>query len=242
MAARVNDHSTCVVLQPSYIPWRGYFHQIHEADTFVFYDDVQYDRRGWRNRNRVKGPQGSQWLTIPVKAKGSITDHLPINEIRIDHSQPWARRHWETLSRFYKKTEFFPDYAPLLAPLYEEPGDSLSDFTIELAVRIARELLGIKHTRFERSSQLDIQGTQTGRLVSICRTMGATRYLSGPAARDYLEEEQFADAGIALEYMTYEYPEYEQRFPPFDPNVSVLDLLFVAGPDAPKFIWDVDPP
>ena len=228
---------TCVVLQPSYIPWRGYFHEVHEADVFVFYDDVQYDKHGWRNRNRIKGPGGSQWLTIPVLSKGNVTQGLPISQVRINLSQDWAAKHWTALRQVYGKTPFFTQYAPLLEPFYTRRYELLADLTIELTVAVARELLGIAHTQFERSSQLGIGGTKSGRLVSICQAFGATRYVTGPSAGSYLDEQQFEQAGIAVEYMKYDYPEYPQRFPPFDPEVSVLDLLFMVGPAAPRYIW-----
>ena len=227
----------CVILQPSFIAWRGYFHQVHRADVFVFYDDVQYDKHGWRNRNRIKGPNGSQWLTVPVLSKGNVSHHLPINQVRINTSQEWAAKHWTTLTQVYGRTPFFAQYAPILEPYYQRPYELLAELTIDLTVAIARELLDITHTRFERSSQLGISGTTTGRLVAICQAAEATRYVSGPSAASYLDEEQFRAAGISVEYMAYDYPEYAQRFPPFDPFVSVLDLVFMLGPEAPRYIW-----
>lgn len=228
---------TCVVLQPSYIPWRGFFHEVHEADVFVFYDDVQYDKHGWRNRNRIKGPGGSQWLTIPVLSKGNVSQGLPINQVRINPSQDWATKHWTAVRQVYGKTPFFAQCAPVLEPFYRRRYELLADLTVDLTVAVARELLGIAHTQFERASRLGIGGTKSGRLVAICRAFGATRYVTGPSAGSYLDEQQFREAGIAVEYMAYDYPEYEQRFPPFDPGVSVLDLLFMVGPEAPRYIW-----
>jgi hypothetical protein len=229
----------CVILQPSYIPWRGYFDQIHRADVFVFYDDVQYDKHGWRNRNRVKTPTGSQWLTIPVFTKGATTQHLLINEVRIDQGAHWERKHWTTLAQSYGKAPYWSRYAPLLQGFFasQPRPERLADFTIDLTVAIAHAL-GIEHTRFIRSSSLEASGTKTRRLIEILQRLGATHYISGPAARDYIEEEQFRAAGIGLEYMTYEYPEYPQMYPPFDPQVSILDLLFMTGPDAPRYIWE----
>ena len=96
----------CVILQPSYIPWRGFFHQVRKADVFIHYDDAQYDKEGWRNRNRVKGPNGAQWLTIPVRSKGNVTNGLPINKVRITEGQDWARKHWETLRQLYGKAPY----------------------------------------------------------------------------------------------------------------------------------------
>jgi hypothetical protein len=227
----------CVVLQPSYIPWRGHFHQIYKADVFVFYDDVQYDRRGWRNRNKVKTPSGTKWLTIPVYSKGYQANKLPINEVQICWNTAWNEKHWATLKHLYRKAPHFERYAPLLKELYSRHPDLLADFTIELTVALAKEL-GIQDTEFIRSSALDAKGSKTDRLLSILQTLGATHYISGPSAKDYLEEEKMDEAGISLEYMAYEYPEYEQLYPPFEPYVSILDLLFMAGPQAPKYIWD----
>jgi len=226
----------CVILQPSYIPWRGYFDQIHRADVFVFYDDVQYDKHGWRNRNRVKTPQGTQWLTIPVLSKGNVANKLLIDEVSIVWDRAWNADHWATLNHLYGKAPYFHRYAPLLASFYEHHPESLADFTIDLTIALAREL-GIDKTRFVRSSSLLAEGSKTDRLVHILQAVDATRYISGPAAKEYMEEEKLRAADISLEYMTYDYPEYEQLYPPYDPQVSILDLLFMTGPEAPAYIW-----
>ena len=227
----------CVILQPSYIPWRGYFHQIYKADAFVFYDDVQYDKHGWRNRNRVKTHQGAQWLTIPVHASGASVQRSPIHQILIDQRQPWYRKHWMTLSQAYGNAPFFWRYATVLEPFYHQPPDLLADFTIELTICLAREL-GIQHTQFIRSSALPAAGTKTERLIQIITGLGADHYISGPSARNYIDVHLFATAGISLEYMEYNYPEYEQLYPPYDPQVSILDLMFMTGPKALAYIID----
>lgn len=221
----------CVILQPSYIPWRGYFHQILEADVFVFYDDVQYDKNGWRNRNRVKTHQGTQWLTIPVHASTSRS----INEVEIDWRQAWNSKHWATLRQAYGKAPYFERYAPLLQDFYNRRPERLADFTIDLTVALAREL-GITHTTFLRSSSLGAPGCKTERLINILTALGATEYLSGPSAQSYIEPESFAAAGIRLDYIHYSYPEYPQLYPPFEPQVSILDLLFMTGPEALGYI------
>ena len=225
----------CVILQPSYIPWRGYFDQINRADVFVFYDDVQYDKRGWRNRNQIKTAQGRQWLTIPVHSQRVVEKSAPINQVEIDWSKPWNETHWKTLTYAYGRAPFFRTYAPLLEPFYQRHDIFLADFTIDLTVALAREL-GIRHTRFMRSSEMLPTGRKTDRLVQILLQLGANHYISGPSARDYIENDKFASAGITLEYMDYNYPEYPQLHPPFDPNLSILDLLFMTGPDAMRHI------
>jgi hypothetical protein len=227
-----------VILQPSYIPWRGYFDLIQRADTFVFYDDVQYDKHGWRNRNKIRTHQGSQWLTIPVASKGNVTEHLLLADARIVETQDWAKKHWASIRQAYAKAPHFRKYEGLLEQFYAPRQRSLSliEFTIETTLALAAAL-GIQNTRFVRSSELKASGDRTDRLVSILQQLGATRYLSGPSARSYLDANAFEHAGIKLEYMTYDYPEYEQMREPFDGQVSVLDLLFMKGERAPDFIW-----
>jgi hypothetical protein len=224
-----------VILQPSYIPWRGYFDQIRRADLFIFYDDVQYDKHGWRNRNQIKTAQGKQWLTVPVHSKG-VTEGIPIKDVRIDWSRPWAKNHLKGLTFAYQRAPHFHAYLPLLESFYNRRDECLADFTIETSILLSREL-GITSTRFLRSSQLpDIDGLKTDRLIQILKQVGARRYISGPSAHDYIEPEKFERAGITLEYMEYNYPEYPQLYPPFDPYVTILDLLFMTGKEALNYL------
>ena len=224
-----------VILQPSYIPWRGVFDQIRRADLFIFYDDVQYDKHSWRNRNQIKTSQGKQWLTVPVHSRGVQVEKIPIKNIRIMQEGSWNADHFKTLQYAYNKAPYFKKYLPLLGQFYDRHDEFLADFTIDFTIALAREL-GIEHTRFMRASELDgIDGQKTDRLVQILKRVGATHYISGPSARDYIEGEKFAAANITLEYMEYDYPEYRQLYPPYDPFVSILDLLFMTGPQAPQY-------
>ena len=171
-----------VILQPSYIPWRGYFDEIRRADLFVFYDDVQYDKRGWRNRNQIKTPRGKQWLTIPVFSRGAQTEHIPINQIRIVWDKPWSFDHLKSLRYAYGKTPHFEMYLPMMEQFYNRRDEFLADFTIDFTIALARAL-GNEHTRFMRSSGLDgIDGQKTDRLIQILKRVGATHYISGPSA------------------------------------------------------------
>jgi WbqC-like protein family len=226
----------CVILQPSYIPWRGVFDQINRSDVFVFYDDVQYDKRGWRNRNQIKTPRGKQWLTIPVYSRGAQTEHLAIDQIRIVWDNPWNEDHWKSLQHAYGKAPFFKRYASLLEKFYARHDERLADFTIDFTIALAGEL-DIRHVRFLRSSELAVEGQKTDRLLAVLARVGADHYLSGPSARDYIEDDKFKASGIRLEYMVYNYPEYPQLYPPYDAFVSVLDLLFMTGPEAPQYIF-----
>lgn len=224
------------VLQPSYIPWRGYFHQILKSDLFIFYDDVQYDKHGWRNRNRIKTVNGTQWMTIPVLTAGVIENSTPINQIKIDWHRNWNEKHWQMLKQTYGKTPYFSLYESWLSAFYSSHPTLLADFTIDLTVAICKAL-NFNNTKFIRSSELqNISGVKNERLINILKSIGATHYISGPSAQDYIEDAMFKDAGIELEYMNYDYPTYPQRFPPFDPNVSILDLMFMIGPDALEYI------
>ena len=227
----------CVILQPSYIPWRGYFHQIAKADLFIFYDDVQYDERGWRNRNRIKTRAGLKWLTIPVQSAKICWGQTAINEVQISSSQDWGKVHFETLRHAYAKAPYFARYRPMFQRWCDSRPLLLADFAIATTVEIAREL-GILHTRFVRSSAFGCSGSKTERLLGLLQKAGATHYISGPSAQKYLDTELLAAAGISVEWMSYKYPEYPQLFPPFEHSVSVLDLLLNVGPDAGKFIWN----
>ncbi len=225
-----------VILQPSYIPWRGFFHQIAKADIFVFYDDVKFDKNGWRNRNRIKTPGGLQWLTIPVFTKGVETHHTPINQIVIDWKTNWNRKHWNALLTSYKRAPFFDQYENLINSFYQKQPTLLANFTIETTISIAREL-GITNTQFIRSSEIEgIEGAKTDRLMMILDTLKATHYISGPSAQDYLDKDAFRKAGIKLEFMQYNYPEYNQLYPPYEPQVSILDLMFMQGNNSLKLI------
>jgi hypothetical protein len=224
-----------VILQPSYIPWRGYFDQIRRADLFIFYDDVQYDKHGWRNRNQIKTHQGKQWLTIPVHTKG-VTNGTLIRDVHIDWSKPWAKNHLKSLAFAYNKAPYFKEYIPLLESFYERRDEFLADFTIETSIILAREL-GFTSTRFMRSSQMpDIRGQKTDRVIHILKRVGSTHYICGPSASSYMEPEKFELAGITFEYMEYKYPEYSQLYPPYEPYVSILDLMFMMGKESCSYI------
>lgn len=228
--------STCVILQPSYVPWRGYFDLVHQADVFVFYDDVQYDKHGWRNRNRVKTAQGTQWMTIPVRAAGNVDEGLRILDVKTNPAARWAKKHAQTLRQSYARAPHFTEFAPLVDEIYAESTESLCEFTIASTVRLARAL-GVEHTRFVRASELGVGGERSPRLVEIVRAVGATRYLSGPSAAAYLEPERFVAAGLELAYAEYDYPEYPQLHPPYDGAVTIWDTLFMLGAEAPDYIW-----
>ncbi|NPV57676.1 MAG: WbqC family protein [Anaerolineae bacterium] len=221
-----------VILQPSYIPWRGYFHQVALADTFVFYDDVKYDKNGWRNRNSIKTPNGLQWLTIPVLTPSLESNQSPIYQIEIDRSKKWAQKHLNALKTNYARAPYFSLYYPEIEALLLQTHHRLADLDIQFTILIAK-WLGLTDTQFVRSSEIrDIEGSKTDRLINILTKLNAAEYISGPSASNYLKPELFVQAGIRLTYMDYTYLPYPQLYPPFEPQVSILDLLFMTGPNA----------
>tara|TARA_B100001093_G_C26835783_1_gene1018274 strand:+ start:1570 stop:2265 length:696 start_codon:yes stop_codon:yes gene_type:complete len=225
-----------VILQPSYIPWRGFFHQVQKAEIFVHYDCVQYDKHGWRNRNRIKTSQGSQWLTIPVVTKGCVKEGKIIKDIEIPQNHSWSLKHYNSIKQSYTKSAFYKEILPLVEEIYSRKDKMLVDFTCSTTEMIARKL-GIQKTKFIRSSDICVTGSKTDRVIEILKKIGATHYISGPSAKDYIEKDKFADSGISLEFMSYDYTPYPQLHGIFEPRLSVLDLLFNLGFDAGKYIW-----
>ncbi len=217
-----------VVLQPSYLPWLGYFDQYSWADTFVIYDDVQFDKHGWRNRNRIKTGNGPQWLTVPVLTKGQNKPNN--NEVQIDNQHRWSKKHLASLRQAYAKTRYFEEIYPALEETLDKEWEFLLDLDLAL-LRVITEQLGMPW-KVKLSSKLDIPGRKTDRLVGICQKFGATDYLTGDAARDYLDESRFEKAGVKVHWHNYEHPEYRQRFGEFVPYLSVVDLLFNHGPES----------
>lgn len=221
------------VLQSNYIPWKGYFDIIHDVDLFIFYDDVQFTKNDWRNRNRIKTPNGPHWLTVPV---GQGHQRL-ICEVTLDDPL-WAEKHLKTLRQYYSKAPFFHVYSAFLDEVYlNRRWATLSELNHYLIMTIAREFLGID-TQFADSRTYQVRGKRGDRLLDLLTQAGADSYLSGPAARNYIVPEEFTAAGIVLDFKDYAgYPDYPQFHPPFDHAVSILDLLFHVGPDAPWYIW-----
>lgn len=220
------------ILQSNYVPWKGYFDIINSVDLFVFHDDLQYTKNDWRNRNKIKTNAGLQWLTIPC---GTDEKRL-ICEVNLkDHS--WQKDHWNKISANYAKASYFKTYKPFFEELYlGTTWKNLSELNQSMIQKIAIELLGIK-TAYLDSRELQLSTKKAERVKEILLKTGADYYLSGPAAKDYLEESFLAADGIALEWMDYSnYPVYTQLFPPFEHAVSIIDLIFNMGPDAKNYM------
>jgi WbqC-like protein family len=219
------------ILQSNYIPWKGYFDLIHDVDLFIFYDDVQYTHSDWRHRNKLMTRDGPRWLTIPA---GHDLKRL-ICEVEIP-DQSWKQQHRSIIELNYRNAPFIEESQSLLDFLYANPITNLSDYN-QRAIRHLSNILGIR-AQFTDSRLLGVSGRKTERLIGILESVGATKYISGPSARDYIDEPMFAEAGIELVYKNYPaYPAYPQCFSPFSSFVTVLDLLFNAGSEASQYIW-----
>jgi hypothetical protein len=219
---------TLVVLQPGYLPWLGFFDQMRRSDVFVYYDDVQFDKHGWRNRNRIKSPSGPQWLTVPVLHHGK--GQPLITETLIDGRTDWARKHIGTLRQYYAKAPYVKRYLPELEELLNQPWTRIVDLDIAVVDRMAGWLK--LSPNVVRASELGVGGAQSERLINLCVHFGAQRYLSGSAARDYLEVGAFEQRGIEVVWQDYRHPVYPQQHEPFVPYLSAIDLLLNCGDDS----------
>ena len=231
-------HKCVAIVQSSYIPWKGYFDLIRAADEFILLDDVQFTKRDWRSRNRIKTKDGPCWLTIPVHTTGRYQQRIMDTTIA---DPGWPERHWQTIHSAYARTPFFDAYAPQLREAYQRvTSDRLSDVNRSLIDRVC-QMLGIT-TPIRWSSEYHPREGRNERLIDLCVAAGATMYLSGPAARSYIDEQAFAAAGVGVRFADYSgYPEYPQPYPPFEHAVTALDLLFCTGPLALDYMRDVWP-
>ncbi len=222
------------ILQSSYLPWLGYFDQIARSDVFVIYDDVQFEKGSWRNRNRIKTSQGIKWLTVPVLTKGKA---LPlINQVRINNVDHWQRKHIKTLEQNYRKSEYFETYAGDLFQILECKWELLTDLNLTL-IKWFMSVLGI-NTKLVMSSDLNIEGYGTSRLIEIIKYLGGTSFYEGAAGKNYIEENLFESEGIQIVYQEYEHPTYTQLFEGFMPYLSVIDLIFNNGPEGLEIIME----
>jgi hypothetical protein len=220
------------ILQSNYIPWKGYFDLINMVDEFIIYDTAQYTKNDWRNRNKIQTQNGLLWLTIPVQQAN-------LSQLIIDtkvSDKSWAKKHWKSLIQNYSKAEFFQVYKEVFEDLYlgnQEEYLSLINYKFIIAIN---DVLGID-TKIQWSSEFDLVDGQTERLLGICKDCQAETYISGPAAKDYLDESLFEAENIKVEWMDYSgYPEYSQMYSLFEHGVSSLDLIFNEGPHATSFM------
>ncbi len=230
-------NKSVAILQSDYIPWKGYFDIINMVDLFVFYDDIQYTKNDWRNRNKIKTSDGTSWLTIPC---GHSEKRL-ICEVELN-DKFWQKKHWASISQHYHKAKYFDYYKSFFEDFYlGKKWNNLSEMNQYLIKHISSEFL-MSATRFDDSRNFDLQQRKKEeRLLELLAQTDATHYLSGPTAKEYICPENFQKAGILLEWMDYSnYPEYCQLYPPFEHRVSIVDLIFNEGPNAPTYIKSFD--
>lgn len=220
------------ILQTNYIPWKGYFDIIGSVDEFILYDEVQYTKNDWRNRNKIKTLKGLQWLTIPVRQESL---HQTIRDTKIA-SKDWPRKHWQALLLNYAKAAYFSQYKSLFEELFLNCTEEyLSQINFKF-IQAINQVLGIR-THLSWSWEYDVPSGKTERLVSLVRKVGGTEYISGPSAKSYLDESQFERENIKVTWMDYkDYSVYNQLYPPFEHGVTILDLIFTEGPHALSFM------
>lgn len=228
-----NKEKKIAILQSNYIPWKGYFDIIAAVDEFILYDDMQYTRRDWRNRNQIKTPNGLQWLSVPVQVKGKY--HQKIRETQIDVSA-WQSSHWNSLKQNYKNAPHFDEIAKWLEPLYiKQCYSNLSQMNRTFIEAIC-EYLSID-TKITNSWDYELLDGKTERLADLCKQACGTVYISGPAAKDYVDEEVFINVNVELTWFDYSgYPEYSQLWGEFTHGVTILDLIFNCGKDSHQYM------
>jgi len=220
------------ISQSNYIPWKGYFDMINMVDEFIFYDDVQYTNQDWRNRNRIKTEKGLEWLTVPV----GKNIHRLICEVEIKDSS-WQKKHWGKILSNYRTAPYFKEYKELFEEIYLNTiWTSLSELNQHTIKKISIDIFSIT-TKFNDSRNFNLSGKKEKRYIPLLKQLGVTEYISGPSAKHYLTEEMLEKEGIKLTWLDYSnYREYNQLFPPFKHDVSVLDLIFNEGPNAKEYM------
>jgi hypothetical protein len=215
--------------QPAYLPWLGYFQRISRSDVHVVLDHVQFEKNSLTNRNRVRGPNGAQWLTVPVRTAGRFGE-LSIVDVEIASDQRWQHKHWATLEQSYRKAPHFSAQADAWADVYAREWRTLGEL-LSHTLRLLLDAFQIS-TPLLYSSTMDLEAHKSALVLEICQRLSATRYISGPLGRGYLDQRAFDDAQIDIEYHQHHPPSYQQSYPDFIPGLSAIDALFNLGPAA----------
>lgn len=214
------------MIQPSYLPWLGYFEQMARVDEFIFLDDVQYTRKDWRNRNRIKTPYGAKWLTVPVR-------HAPhatlINQIEINYLQDWRASHLNLLRENYRKARYYEEIMDLIATYFDKKFTLLSVLNMALTEGVAN-YLGLFIKTFLSSQLKTKSGDRNERIIDLCKWTKATTLYDGQSARNFIDDKRFQREGVEVTFQDYRHPEYRQFQGPFISHLSVVDLLFHYGP------------
>lgn len=214
--------------QPNFLPWLGFFHKMAKSDVFILLDVVQYSKNSFQNRTQIKTAQNSNWLTVPVLTSSHFKQKT--NEVRIDNSNDWRKKHLHTIKVNYGRSNYFKRYFPLFEEVYRKEWSKLADLNSALINTISNEF-NIK-SQIKQASLIEVTSKGTDLLLNICQSLGADSYLSGPSGRQYLEEEKFKNSGIEIIYNNFSSPKYQQQFRGFIPNLSAIDFLFNCGAEA----------
>lgn len=230
MKEKVVEPLRIAIHQPYYLPWLGYFHKMASCDLLVILDTVKFQRTVYQRRGRIKTPQGSLWLGVPVQ--GSRMQM--IRDVLINNQIPWAQKHWRAITANYSGAAFADNYLPCLEEFYSKKWNWLADMDMALT-RLLADFLNIS-TPMILASSLGVEAKGSELLLAICQKAGAKVYLSGISGKKYLQEEIFAAKGVKIEYQDFQHPVYPQRFGPFEPYLAAIDLLCNCGPDGRDLI------
>jgi hypothetical protein len=214
--------------QPDHLGYLGFYHKIMNADKYVVLDSVQFAKREFIHRNRIRSASGPLWLSVPVLTKGRY--YQKIQDVEINQTQSWQKEHWGRIYHTYCKAPHFDTYAPEFQTIYTTSWEKLVDLNLRL-IRTAFDLLGM-HVDMCLASELDVEGKATELLINITQAVGGDTYLSGPGGKNYMDESLFEERGVHVKYNQFEHPVYEQLHEPFLPYMAVIDLLFNCGPCA----------
>lgn len=224
--------------QPAYLPWLGYFHRIAISDLHIVLDHVQFEKNSFVNRNKVRTPDGSCWVSVPVKTKGQF-GNLAIHSLEINNQTKWRTKHWKTLTQYYSKTPYFKDHQDFFEAFYNQEWTHLLPLCIAINDYILKAL-NIQ-TPIQYSSQLNPQLSKSELVHELCLKSKATTYLSGILGKDYLNESLFEASNIQVQYQNYKHPNYLQKFEGFQPYMSILDLLFNHGKNSFEILMKGNP-
>ena len=219
--------------QLAYLPWLGYFERIKNSDVFVFFDTVQFEKNSFTNRNKIKTPNGSKWLTIPIKTSGLFKTNTLKNCKILDAK--WQKSHWLQIKENYRKSSFWQEYSPQFEVFYQKPYNKLSDLCWEMLQTFVK-IFNIK-TKLIRSSSLpEFITTKDDLVLDILKHLRADEYISGALGRNYIHEDKFLISNIKLRYQDYKPKNYTQLFGEFIPYLGAIDLIFNQGPESMKYI------
>ena len=218
--------------QPVYLPWLGLFHKIALAETFVYFDQVQYLPKDWMNRNKIRTKDGSIWLTVPVLRKGYRD--LKTSEIEINNSTNWQKKHLRSISLNYKKSPYFENYIPFFEDVYSRKWEFLGDLN-EYMLKWFLDELGIK-VNFLNAKNFKFEGEKSSLILNMCKKLDASTYIFGTLGKDYANVHEFEKNNVKLIFQDYNHPKYSQLYSEFVSHLSVIDLLFNHGPKSLEII------